>query len=65
MAHDLHTDAVGRAVTADLGTIEIGKRTDLTLFSGDVCDLVPKGGQAMREAVRQVWVNGRTVHQAA
>jgi imidazolonepropionase-like amidohydrolase len=52
-------------VAAELGTIEVGKRADLTLFGGDVCDLVPKGGQAMREAVRQVWINGRTVYQGA
>jgi imidazolonepropionase-like amidohydrolase len=48
-------------VAQELGTIEVGKRADITLFDGDVLDLIPKGGQAMREAVRQVWIDGRTV----
>jgi imidazolonepropionase-like amidohydrolase len=47
-----------------LGTIEAGKRADLTLFAGDVVNLIDKGGQAMREAVRQVWIDGKTVYQA-
>jgi imidazolonepropionase-like amidohydrolase len=51
-------------VAAELGTIDVGKRADLTLFAGDVMDLIPKGGQAMREAVRQVWIDGRTVYQS-
>ena len=46
-------------VADELGTIAIGKRADLTLFDGDVLDLVPKGGRAMRDAVRQVWIDGR------
>jgi imidazolonepropionase-like amidohydrolase len=46
-----------------LGTIEVGKHADLTLFTGDVVDLIPKGGRAMREAVQQVWVDGRSVFQ--
>lgn len=46
-----------------LGTVEVGKRADLTVFGGDVVDLVAKGGQAMRDAVRHVWIDGRTVHQ--
>jgi imidazolonepropionase-like amidohydrolase len=50
-------------VDDDLGTIEVGKRADLTLFAGDVSDLIPKGGASMREAVRQVWIDGRTVYQ--
>jgi imidazolonepropionase-like amidohydrolase len=48
----------------DLGTIEAGKRADLTLFPGDVVELVEKGGRAMRDAVRQVWIDGTTVYQA-
>jgi imidazolonepropionase-like amidohydrolase len=50
-------------VDDDLGTIEVGKRADLTLFAGDVTDLVPKGGASMREAVQQVWIDGRSVYQ--
>jgi imidazolonepropionase-like amidohydrolase len=52
-------------VADELGTIEVGKRADLTLFTGDVSDLVVKGGQAMREAVSQVWIGGRVVHRSA
>jgi imidazolonepropionase-like amidohydrolase len=47
-----------------LGSIEVGKRADLTLFGGDIVELIGKGGAAMREAVRHVWIDGRTVHQA-
>jgi imidazolonepropionase-like amidohydrolase len=46
-----------------LGTIEVGKHADITMFSGDVVDLVPKGGQAMRDAVQQVWMDGRSVYE--
>ena len=49
-------------VADELGTIEVGKRADLTLFDGDVLDLIPKGGEIMREAVSQVWLDGRIVH---
>jgi imidazolonepropionase-like amidohydrolase len=49
-------------VADDLGTIEVGKRADLTLVDGDVLDLIPKGGETMREAVVQVWIDGRVVH---
>jgi imidazolonepropionase-like amidohydrolase len=48
----------------ELGTIEAGKRADLTLFTGDVADLIDKGGQAMRDAVRRVWIDGKTAYQA-
>jgi imidazolonepropionase-like amidohydrolase len=48
-----------------LGTIEVGKHADITMFSGDVVDLVPKGGQAMRDAVQQVWIDGRSVYEHA
>ena len=48
-----------------LGTIEVGKRADLTMLAGDALDLVEKGGRAMRDAVRQVWIDGRSVYQAA
>jgi imidazolonepropionase-like amidohydrolase len=47
-----------------LGTIEVGKQADLTLFAGDVVELIDKGGQAMRDAVRQVWIDGRSVYHA-
>jgi imidazolonepropionase-like amidohydrolase len=47
-----------------LGTIEVGKRADLTLFAGDVVELIDKGGRAMRDAVLQVWIDGRSVYQA-
>ena len=49
-------------VADELGTIEVGKRADLTLFDGDVLDLIPKGGEIMREAVSQVWMDGHVVH---
>jgi imidazolonepropionase-like amidohydrolase len=52
-------------VDGDRGTIEVGKQADIALFAGDIRDLIPKGGQAMRDAVRQVWIDGRAVHQAA
>jgi imidazolonepropionase-like amidohydrolase len=48
-----------------LGTIEVGKRADLTLITGDAIALVEKGGRAMRDAVRQVWIDGRSTYQAA
>jgi imidazolonepropionase-like amidohydrolase len=48
-----------------IGTIAVGKRADITLFTGDVVDLVPKGGRVMRDAVAQVWIDGRTVHRRA
>ncbi len=51
-------------VAAELGTIEVGKRADLTMFGGDVCDLIAGGGQAMRSAVRQVWIDGQPVYDA-
>ncbi len=51
-------------VDADLGTIEVGKRADLTLMSGDVSDLIPRGGQVMRDAIRQVFIDGRVVYRA-
>jgi imidazolonepropionase-like amidohydrolase len=50
-------------VEGSRGTIEVGLDADLTLFAGDILDLVPQGGAAMREAVRQVWIGGRTVFQ--
>ena len=48
-----------------LGTIEVGKLADLTLVAGDALALVEKGGRAMRDAVRQVWIDGRSIYQAA
>jgi imidazolonepropionase-like amidohydrolase len=48
----------------ELGTIEVGKRADLTLFAGDAVELIDKGGRAMRDAVRQVWIDGRSVFRA-
>jgi imidazolonepropionase-like amidohydrolase len=48
----------------DLGSIEVGKRADLAIFAGDVLDLIPKGGEEMRAAVRRVLIGGRTVHSA-
>jgi hypothetical protein len=30
-----------------------------------VADLIPKGGQAMRDAVQQVWIDGRAVYERA
>jgi len=52
-------------VADDRGTIEVGKRADLTFFDGDVLDVIPKGGEAMRAAVSQVWIDGRAVHHRA
>ena len=52
----------GVSIADELGTIEVGKRADLTLFDGDVLDLIPKGGEIMREAVSQVWMDGHVVH---
>jgi imidazolonepropionase-like amidohydrolase len=51
-------------VDEELGTIETGKRADLTLFAGNVDDLIDKGGQVMRDAVRRVWIDGKTVYEA-
>jgi imidazolonepropionase-like amidohydrolase len=51
-------------VDGELGTIEVGKRADLTLLAGDADSLVAKGGQVMRDAVRRVWIDGKTVYQA-
>jgi imidazolonepropionase-like amidohydrolase len=51
-------------VDNELGTIEVGKRADLTMVAGNVVDLIDKGGQAMRDAVWQVWIDGGTVYQA-
>jgi imidazolonepropionase-like amidohydrolase len=48
-----------------LGTIEVGKRADLTMVAGDALALVEKGGRAMRDAVRRVWIDGRILYQAA
>jgi imidazolonepropionase-like amidohydrolase len=48
-----------------LGTIEVGKLADLTLVAGDALALVEKGGRAMRDAVRQVWIDGRSIYHAA
>jgi imidazolonepropionase-like amidohydrolase len=51
-------------VADELGTIEVGKRADLTMFAGDVCDLIPHGGDKLRAAVRRVWIDGHTVYSA-
>jgi imidazolonepropionase-like amidohydrolase len=49
-------------VADDLGTVEVGKRADLTMFAGDVRDLIPRGGDKLRAAVRRVWIDGRTIY---
>ena len=49
-------------VDGHLGTIEAGKHADITIFSGDVLELIGKGGRTMRDAVQQVWMDGRPVH---
>jgi imidazolonepropionase-like amidohydrolase len=46
-----------------LGTIEVGKHADITMFKGDVLDLIVKGGKTMRDAVQQVWIDGRPVYE--
>jgi imidazolonepropionase-like amidohydrolase len=48
-------------VADELGTIAVGNRADIAVFDGDVLDLISKGGTAMRDAVRQVWIDGRPI----
>jgi imidazolonepropionase-like amidohydrolase len=48
-----------------LGTIEAGKHADIALFSGDIVDLIPKGGRAMRDAVQRVLMDGETIYERA
>jgi imidazolonepropionase-like amidohydrolase len=52
-------------VGAERGTIEVGKQADLTMFAGDVGELIGKGGAAMRQAVQRVWIGGRTVYSSS
>ncbi|HEY8372029.1 MAG TPA: amidohydrolase family protein [Pseudonocardiaceae bacterium] len=45
----------------ELGTLRPGNRADLVLVEGDAGELVTQGGDALRKAIRGVWMDGRPV----